>query len=84
MKVAVFRSPTEVIVLPVKGRARSAESVDGYNEWFGDEIGRDIEEFDVLLCHIGAGSAIHVSTQIKTDWLSGETDILDWFVKDDD
>jgi len=85
MKVAVFRSLNEVIILPIKGMARSAESVDGFNVWFGSEPeNRNVEDFDVTLCHIGAGSAVYISTKIKTDWLCGETDILDWFIEEDD
>jgi hypothetical protein len=83
MKVAIFQSREEVIILPVKGRSRSVESIDGYKQWFGDPDDRDIRDFDVTLCHIGAGSGIHISTVIRTDWLDHEVDITDWFHSDD-
>ena len=78
MKVAVFTSHDEVIVLAVKGRGRSVEDVDGYDEWFTDS-GRDITEYSVTLCHIGAGSGVLVKTEIKTDFLDNRVDIDDWF-----
>ena len=79
MKVAVFTSTDEVLILAVKGRGRSVEDVDGYSEWFGEKTGRDVTDFSIRLCHIGAGSGVYVTTSIKTDWLDGERDIEDWF-----
>lgn len=82
MKVAVFTSTDEVIVLAVKGRGKSVEDVDGYDQWFGEKTGRDVTDFEVKLCHIGAGSGVYVTTRIKTDWLSNEVDIDHWFCEE--
>lgn len=79
MKVAVFTSSDEVIILAVKGRGRSVEDVDGYDKWFGEDLGRDVTDFTVQLCHIGAGNGVYVTTKIQTDWLNNVKDIEDWF-----
>lgn len=77
MKVAVFTSADEVLILAVKGRGRSVEDVDGYDEWFKD-TGRDIRDYSVKLCHIGAGSGVQITTNITTD-VERDIDIEDWF-----
>ena len=77
MKVAVFKSHDEIIILPIKGKGGSAESVDGFDEWFGTD--RNVSDFDVSLCHIGAGSGVHISAKLQTDWLDRTVDIGDWF-----
>lgn len=79
MKVAVFVSSREVIVLQVKGEGQSKKDIDGYSEWFGKVLGRYVEDFDVTLCHIGAGAGILVQAPVVTRWLNNASDINDWF-----
>jgi len=77
MKVAVFTSRDEVIILAVKGRGRSVDDVDGYDQWFKD-TGRDVREYTINLGHVGAGSAIQITTYIKSE-VDRQFDIQDWF-----
>ena len=83
MKVAVFAGNSEVIVLAVKGRSTCTDDIDGFHEWFTD-AGRDPSEYDVQLCHIGAGEGVYVKSEIKTDWLHTYKDINHWFEIDDE
>jgi hypothetical protein len=83
MKVAVFTGNDEVIVLAIKGRKASMESIDGLRDWFdfgiNGPLGRDIHDYGVRLCHIGAGSALQVRFSPRA-WSHGNwKEIDDWF-----
>lgn len=84
MKVAIFQSHDEIIILQVKGRKRSSESVDGFDKIFAEDMDRDIKNYTVTFCHIGSGSGIFLYPQIRTDWLDHEEDITDWFYNEDE
>ncbi len=84
MKVAIFKCRNEIIVLPIKGKKRSVEAIDGYKQWFGASVSRDIDDFDITMGHIGAGSGLHFVPQIKIDWFDGEKDITDWFYDEEE
>jgi len=73
MKVAVFTSPDEVIILFVNGKCKSAEDVDDYYKWFGEKVDRDVRFFDVALCDTGT----------RLGLLENERDIADWFYNKD-
>ena len=79
MKVAVFMSHDETIILAVKGRTQSSKDIDGYNKWFGQFVCRNVKDFNVTLCHIGTGSGIYITTEMHVSKLDNEIDIADWF-----
>ncbi|MCK5600447.1 hypothetical protein KAR91_01165 [Candidatus Pacearchaeota archaeon] len=78
MKVAVFTSRNEVVVLQVKGNTKSKQDIDGYDEWFGPN-NRDVTDYDVDLGFIGAGSGISISSRVNIGQLDKKTSIEDWF-----
>lgn len=81
MKVAIFTGIDEVIVLPIKGRGKSIENVDGYSTWFGPD-NRDPRDYTITMGHIGADEAVHVKVNLFEDsWCE---DIHDWFYDEDE
>jgi hypothetical protein len=81
MKVAIFHAidGSNVIILAVKGRGNKKENIDGFDEWFNEETGFNIKEYEVTLAHIGAGDGIQIICKMKLDWLGRDMDITDEF-----
>ena len=89
MKIAVFKNryDGEVVILAIKGRGNSKDDVDGFKDYFEDNNGRSIYDYDVSFAHIGAGSGIIIScipkVVIDRTMQNGE-DITDWFYSDEE
>ena len=87
MKVAIFRNKynDEIIILAVKGNKNNPNSIDGFVSWFGDPKmsirgDRNILDYNVSLCHIGAGASLVITPKIYFDTDGGDIkDISDWF-----
>jgi len=78
MRIAVLQSHDEILILQVKGSKRDISSIDGFDHYFASDMGRNIEDYDVILTHIGSEEGLSISTELVSEPQGRSCDISEW------
>lgn len=79
MRIAVFQSSDEILILQVKGTKKDASSIDGFDTYFAPDMGRTLADYTVTISHLGSGEGLSISTKLVADVDGSTLDIGEWF-----